>query len=186
LKNVGSISFQMPDGLRNPALLDQLRLTCATDMTVTNAADSGAGSLRKALGSVCIGGTVHFAPALAGQTITNLSALTIGKNVTIDGAGAPGLTISGGDTVRGFEVSASATATIRNLTISHGYGFQLAGGVLNIGKLRLDHVIVTANTMVTNAGDFWQDGGGIYNGDGGTLSLIDSTVSNDHADWSGG
>jgi beta-glucanase (GH16 family) len=186
LKNVGSISFQIPDGLRSPVLLDQLRLTCPTDVTVTNAADSGAGSLRKALGSVCIGGTVHFAPALAGQAITNLSALTIAKNVTIDGVDAPGLTISGGDTVRGLEVSASATATIRNLTISHGYGFQLAGGVLNNGKLTLDHVIVTANTMATNAGDFWQGGGGIYNGDGATLSLIDSTVSNNNARWSGG
>ena len=75
---------------------------------VTSTADSGAGSLRKALGSVCVGGTMRFAPALAGQTITNLSALTIGKNVTIDGAGAAGLTISGGDTVRGFEISASS------------------------------------------------------------------------------
>jgi hypothetical protein len=58
------------------ALLDQLRLTCAADVTVTSAADSGAGSLRKALGSVCVGGTIRFAPALAGQMITNLSAPT--------------------------------------------------------------------------------------------------------------
>jgi len=183
---IRSISFELPSGLRSPVLLDQLRLTCAADMTVTSTADNGTGSLRKALGSVCMGGTVHFAPALAGKTITNLSALTIGKNVTIDGADAPGLTISGGDTVRGFEVGASATATIRSLTISRGYGFQLAGGVLNNGKLTLDHVSVTANTMATNAGDFWQGGGGIYNGNGATLSLIDSTVSGNNARWSGG
>ena len=96
---IRSISFCAPGWPAQPVLLDQLRLTCAAEVTVTSAADSGAGSLRKALGSVCIGGTVHFAPALAGQTITlTWSALTIGKNVTIDGAGAPGLTISGGDT----------------------------------------------------------------------------------------
>jgi len=186
LTKVTGVSFSTPGGWRNSAMLDQLRLTCAADVTVTSAADSGAGSLRKALGSVCVGGTIHFAPALAGQTITNLSALTVGKNVTIDGAGAAGLTISGGGTVRGLEVSASATATIRNLTISHGYGFDLAGGILNNGKLTLDHVVVTANTMATNAGDFWKGGGGIYNGDGATLSLIDSTVSNNTARWSGG
>jgi beta-glucanase (GH16 family) len=176
LTKVTGISFETPNGLRSPALLDQLRLTCAADVTVTSAADSGAGSLRKALGGVCIGGTIRFAPGLAGQTITNLSALTIGKNVTIDGAGAPGLTISGGDTQRGFEVSASATATIRNLAISHGYGFDLAGGILNNGKLTLDHVLLTNNRVASSANDFWKGGGGIYNGDGSTLHLIDSTV----------
>ena len=56
--------------MRSPVLLDQMRLTCPSDVTVTSTADSGAGSLRKALGSVCAGGTIRFAPALAGQTIT--------------------------------------------------------------------------------------------------------------------
>jgi len=40
--------------------------------------------------------------------------------------------------------------------------------------------------MTTNGGDFWQGGGGIYNGDGATLNLIDSSVSNNQAGWSGG
>jgi len=40
--------------------------------------------------------------------------------------------------------------------------------------------------MATNAGDYWQGGGGIYSGDGATLQLIDSSVSNNHAAWSGG
>ena len=186
LAKIASMSFLVPGGMRSPVLLDQVRLTCPSDVTVTSTADSGAGSLRKALGSVCVDGTIHFAPALAGQTITNLSALTIGKNVTIDGADAPGLAISGGGTVRVFEVGATATATVKNLILKNGYGFQLAGGVLNNGKLTLDHVVVTGNTMTTNAGDFWQGGGGIYNGDGATLTLVDSTVSGNHAGWSGG
>lgn len=183
---VQRLGFVVPAGLRSPVLLDQVRLTCADDVTVTSTADGGAGSLRKALGSVCAGGTIHFAPALAGAKITNLSALTIGKNVTIDGADAPGLAISGNGSVRVFEVGATATATIRNLTLTEGYGFQLAGGVLNNGKLTLDHVVLTANKMTTNAGDFWQGGGGIYNGDGATLNLVDSTVADNHAGWSGG
>jgi hypothetical protein len=186
LTAVQSVSFKTQGGLPRPALLDQLRLLCAETVTVTTAADRGAGSLRKALGSVCPGGVVRFAPALAGGTITNLSALTLGKNVTVDGADAPGLTISGGGSVRVFEVSAGAVATIRNLTLADGYGFQLAGGVLNNGNLTLDHVIVTRNTMTTNAGDFWQGGGGIYNGGGASLTLVDSTVSGNQAGWSGG
>ena len=96
LAKIASMSFLVPGGMRSPVLLDQVRLTCPSAVTVTSTADSGAGSLRKALGSVCVDGTIRFAPALAGQTITNLSALTIGKNVTIDGADAPGLAISGG------------------------------------------------------------------------------------------
>lgn len=186
LTKVQSVSFTMPGGLRSPVMLDQLRLTCSSDVTVTSTADSGAGSLRKALGSVCLDGTIHFAPELAGQTITNLSALTIGKNVTIDGADAPGLKISGGGTVRVFEVAATATATIRNLILTNGYGFQLAGGILNNGHLTLDHVVVTGNTMTTTGGDFWQGGGGIYSGTGATLDLVDSTVADNHAGWSGG
>jgi len=47
-------------------------------------------------------------------------------------------------------------------------------------------VAVTQNTMATNAGDFWQGGGGIYNGDGATLNLTDSSVTDNQAAWSGG
>jgi hypothetical protein len=111
---------------------------------------------------------------------------TLGKNVTIDASGAPSLVISGNNTDRVFIVNAGVTAAISQLTVTDGYGWQLAGGILNNGSLALDHVIVTGNTMATNAGDYWQGGGGIYNGDGATLSLIDSIVSDNHAAWSGG
>ena len=40
--------------------------------------------------------------------------------------------------------------------------------------------------MTTDAGDFWQGGGGIYNGDGSTLHLIESTVDANNSGWSGG
>src|SRR5258706_1304799 len=185
--NVQTLRFTIPDGLSNPVLVDQIRLNCPSDVTLINTADDGAGSLRKALGTVCVGGTINFADTLAGQTITLLSGpLTLGKNVTIDGSAAPGLTINGNHTDRVFIVNANTTAILSNLTITNGYGFQLAGGILNNGSLTLDHVVVTENTMATNAGDYWQGGGGIYNGDGATLNLMDSTVSNNQARWSGG
>ena len=186
LTAITSIGLKVPGGQRAPVRIDQLRLACPTTITVTSVDNGGAGTLRNALRSVCVDGTIEFAPSLAGQTITNLSALSIGKNVTIDGAGAPGLTISGGGSVRVLEISATITATVRNLTLADGYGWQLAGGVLNNGALTLDHVTVTGNTMATDAGDFWQGGGGIYNGDGATLTLRDSAVSGNTAAWSGG
>ncbi len=48
--------------------------------------------------------------------------------------------------------------------------------MLNNGSLMFDHVAVTGNTMATNAGDYWQGGGGIYNGSGATLTLGDAQV----------
>ncbi len=187
LSAVQSLGFELPEEMSDPVLLDQIRLTSPSDVTVMNTADGGAGSLRKALGIVAVDGTVHLSAALAAQKITLLSGpLTLGKNVTIDGAAAPGLTISGNHSDRVFIVNAGTTATLRNLTVADGYGWQLAGGILNNGILTLDHVVVTGNTMATNAGDFWQGGGGIYNGSGATFNLIDSSVTNNRARWSGG
>jgi hypothetical protein len=112
LSAVTSLSFTVPGGMSKPILLDQARLSCPSDITVTSTADSGAGSLRKALGSVCVGGTIHFDPALAGQTITLASPLTLGKNVTIDASAAPGLTLSGNHADRVFIINAGTTATV--------------------------------------------------------------------------
>lgn len=177
LTAVSGVSFKTQGSVRQPVLLDQLRLTCSNAATVTNTADSGAGSLRKALGSVCVGGTISFAPALAGQTITLTSGpLTLGKNVTVDGSAAPGLTISGNTTDRVVIVNGGIAATIRSLTLANGYGFELAGGVLNNGTLTLERVVVANNRVTTGGIDFWKGGGGIYNGDGSTLRLVDSTV----------
>ena len=187
LSAVQSLAFEAPGDMRNPLLMDQIRLTAPSDVTVSNTADGGAGSLRKALGIVAVDGTVHFAAALAGQKITLLSGpLTLAKNVTIDGSAAAGLTISGNHSDRVFIVNPGTTATLSRLTVADGYGWQVAGGILNNGSLTLDHVAVTGNTMATNAGDFWQGGGGIYNGRGATLNLIDSSVTGNQARWSGG
>jgi len=187
LSKIHTLRFTIPDGLSTPVMLDQIRLNCPSEVTVLNNADSGVGSLRKALGAVCVGGTINFSDTLAGQTITLLSGpLTLGKNVTIDGSTAPGLSINGNNADRVFIVNANTTATLNNLIVTNGYGWQLAGGILNNGSLTLDHVTLTGNTMATDAGDYWQGGGGIYNGTGATLNLIDSTVSNNQARWSGG
>lgn len=187
LSKIQSLRFTIPDGLNAPVLIDQIRLNCPSEVTVLNTADNGAGSLRSALNAVCTDGAVYFSDALAGQTITLLSGpLTLAKNVTIDASAAPGVSISGNNTDRVFIVNAGTTATVKYLTVKDGYGWQLAGGILNNGSLTLDHVIVTNNTMATNAGDFWQGGGGIYNGNGAVFNLIDSAVSNNKAGWSGG
>ncbi|MDT8382466.1 MAG: family 16 glycosylhydrolase [Brevefilum sp.] len=187
LEDVDRIAFNIPDGLSEPVMVDQIRLSCPETVMVENTADSGPGSLRNALNAVCADGTITFSPDLEGQTITLLSGpLTLGKNVTIDGSDAPDLTISGNSSDRILIINAGTTAEVSHLILANGYGWQLAGGVLNNGALTLDHVHVTDNVMATDAGDYWQGGGGIYNGDGASLNLIDSSVSGNNAAWSGG
>ncbi|NJC96337.1 MAG: glycosyl hydrolase family protein, partial [Anaerolineae bacterium] len=152
LTNVQTLRFTIPDGTNAPVMLDQLRLNCPETVTVQNTADNGVGSLRKALSVVCVGGTINFDPALAGQTITLLSGpLALGKNVTIDASAAPGLSLSGNNADRVLIVNAGTTATVKYLTVRNGFGWQLAGGILNNGSLTLDHVTVTQNVMATDA-----------------------------------
>ena len=192
LNEVWGYGFQLPEGGTTNGViwLDQVRLELIpppTEITVTNLNDSGAGSLRQALADIAIGGTITFDPALAGGTL----ALTSGPlapihSVTIDGSNAPGISLDGGGADRVLIVDAGLTVTLENLTVTNGFGWQLAGGILNNGNLTLDHIMVTGNTMATDAGDFWQGGGGIYTGEGGSLTLVDSSVTNNNAGWSGG
>jgi beta-glucanase (GH16 family) len=189
LTEVWGYGFHLPGGTSASTLwFDQVRLLAPTALTVTNTNDSGAGSLRQSIAAIASGGTVSFDPGLAGSTIMLSSGPLVvsGKTVTVDASAAPGITLSGGGSDRVLIVDAGATANLSHLTLADGYGWQLAGGILNNGTLSLDHATVTNNVMATDAGDFWQGGGGIYNGDGATLYLVDSTVSDNTAAWSGG
>jgi hypothetical protein len=189
LTEVWGYGFRLPDPgtWAGELLLDQVRLAQPSAVTVTNTNNDGEGSLRWAANVVANGGTVTFDPALAGQTIALNGPLTLpAGSITIDAVDAPGIILSGGGSDRVLIVDGGAVATLRHLVIADGYGWQLAGGILNNGDLTLDHVTVTGNTMATDAGDFWQGGGGIYTGDGAALTLIDSTVANNSAAWSGG
>ena len=189
LTEVWGYGFRLPEGSSSAYLLiEGVRLERPFLVTVTTTDDSGPGSLRQAIQAVASGGTIFFDPGLAGGTVALTSGpLTVSdKAVVIDADGAPGLRVSGGGADRVLIVDAGASATVRHLVLADGYGFQLAGCVLNNGMLTLDHVAVTGCAMTTDAGDFWQGGGGIYNGDGATLNLIESTVANNAAGWSGG
>ena len=191
LNDVWGYGFELPvGGVSNGNLfLDQVRLKPLpppTAIVVENANNSGDGSLRQALEDIADDGTITFDPSLAGQTIALNGPITLSRNVTIDGADAPGLALNGGGFDRVLIVDAGVSAAVHNLTLTNGYGFQLAGGVLNNGNLTLEFVTVSNNVMTTDAGDFWQGGAGIYNGEFATLNLIDSTVDGNNAGWSGG
>jgi beta-glucanase (GH16 family) len=192
LTEVWGYGFALPDGGLPDGItwLDQVAVEPVpppTEITVTNLNNAGDGSLRQAIEDIAVGGTITFDPELAGGTINLTSGpIVLGRGVTIDAVDAVGISLSGQGVDRVLIVDAGTTANVANLTMSDGYGFQLAGCVLNNGELTLDRVTVTGCSMTTDAGDFWQGGGGIYNGEGATLNLIDSTVSDNTAQWSGG
>ena len=144
----------------------------AATIAVTNANDSGAGSLRQAITDAVTGDTITFS---GNFTIHLASALIIDRDVTIDGAGYT-VAISGdtdgdgaGDqklvTVGDLADTLNPTATLKNLTLTSGAGGGYAP-IENYSTLTLDHVQVLNNL----AGY-----GSIFNL--GTLNVVDGYFS---------
>jgi beta-glucanase (GH16 family) len=176
---VWGYGFVLPEGgtSKGEMWLARVELEAARNVTVTSAADSGPGSLRQLLAGLPAGGSVRFAPALAGQTIVLTSGpLVLSKDVTLDASDAPGLVLSGNSADRVFIVDAGTAASMRRLTVANGFGFDLAGGILNNGSLTLEECTVRDNRVGAATNEFWKGGGGIYSGGGSTLVLRRSTV----------
>jgi hypothetical protein len=168
--------YQTGDHTNNPGTPG---FTDAT-ITVTNNADSGAGSLRQAISSASAGDTINFDSSLAGQVILLTSGtLTINKNLTIDGSGLPSqVSLSGNHTLSVFSVSNNATVTLRGLAVINGSATNGAGGSVASGStLNIDGCLFSGNV----ASNF---GGGIYNT--GTLNITSSRLTNNQASWGGG
>jgi beta-glucanase (GH16 family) len=183
LNEVWGYGFELPYPAAGTFLFDEVRtipIPPPSSLTVTNLNDSGPGSLREAIMLIADGGTITFDPALAGGILwLGSGQLAIDRSVTIDGSGAAPLTISGNNAHRVLRVGLGATVAISDLTIADGAGAPRGGGILNLGSLSLERVAVTNNTETSGGpANFELGGGGIYNGGGSTLNLIDSTVSN--------
>ncbi|HEX6985810.1 MAG TPA: Ig-like domain-containing protein, partial [Planctomycetaceae bacterium] len=140
-------------------------------------------SLREAAKIVDAGGTITFASALAGGTITlTLGQISLGRDVTIAGLGATQLTISGNSASRHFFVAAGATVGLSGVTLTGGRVFPsgilgMGGAIDNRGALTLTDAIVTGNA----ADDF---GGAIENF--GTLTVVGCAFTNNSAGNTGG
>ena len=186
-EEVWGYGLTLPAG--SSALLDQVRvkqLPPPTELVVTTLANGGDGSLRDVLTRIAPGGTVTFDPSLAGGTIALGGPVVPSDDVVIDATATPGISLNGGGVDRVLIVEPGLNVTVKGLTLTNGYGFQLGGAIINNGSLTLENSAVTGNTMTTDAGDFWQGGGGIYSGDGASLTLIDSTVADNFSGWTGG
>jgi predicted outer membrane repeat protein len=145
-------------------------------LTVTNAANSGSGSLRETIAQAQSGDVIKFASTLAGKKITLTSGdISIGKNITIDGSGAQGLTISGNKASRAFSIERNLNVTVKNLSFVDGRAVNSNISLAEGGAIKVsDYSTLTVenSTFKTNVAG---RGGAIRVGYGGSLTVRGST-----------
>ena len=121
----------------------------------------------------------HGIPATA--STTPIDNATDGVELVIQGNGNSG-DWNGNlfDDVRPFLIEAGSTVTINDFSIIGGNvpDFEQGGGILNHGDLTLVRCTVIESTAYR--------GGGIYNADGGRLTVLDSTIARNEARDGGG
>ena len=110
----------------------------AATITVTNANNSGPGSLRQALTIANNGTTINF--AVTGTITLTSGALPINKNITIPGPGADQLSIDGNQAITVFGVFNGNIATISGLTATNAQS-----GILNDGMVAVTNSVLSGN-----------------------------------------
>jgi uncharacterized repeat protein (TIGR01451 family) len=168
-------------------------------LIVTNANDSGPGSLRQMIADALAGDTITFADD---YTIP-ITGLTPAKSLTIDGSGHTvtlrgGLLINVGETIvlnglalsgngsgggSGLGIINRGTLTLNRCTVSNYWApldpanLVYPGAIYNTGTLTIRQSTLSDNY----AGEY---GGAIYNG--GTVSIQQSALVRNQAQYSGG
>jgi len=100
------------------------------------------------------GGTVTFA---CDGTITLSSPITITNDTVLDGSGRS-VTVSGGGTVRVFNVSTGVSFTVINVGIANGQSISGGGFFNDGGNLRLVSCLLSNNTALGDSGSSGSDG----------------------------
>jgi predicted outer membrane repeat protein len=152
-------------------------------ITVTSLADNGPGSLREAIANALPGDSIAFDSSLANQTITLTSGqidIPAGKNLTIDGDAATGLTISGNNTSRIFGINANVdtatNVTLKNLTLNKAYTSERGGAINTSDEVTLNVENVQFNNNVADKG-----GGAIFMGWNSDISVTASSFDGNKA-----
>jgi len=155
----------------------------ASTLSVTNANDGGAGSLRGVLAAAAAGDTITFDPGAFpanGNTVINLTGgrLSITKDLTIQGPGAGGVTLSdSSDGILGITGTSTVnvTARVSGLTFANGNAASATsngngGGIYTFATtLALMGCVFSGNTA--------SGGGGAIGSTSSTVSLTDCTFT---------
>jgi len=121
----------------------------AATFLVTSSLASGAGTLRdtmtQAQSTAGAPHTILFAlPANSVIGVASPLPTLTSTPLVIDGSGSPGLVVDGLDTARPFEVGASSSLTLRDLTVRNGFINNDRGGCIRVtsdtSTLTLDRV----------------------------------------------
>src|ERR1041384_3875901 len=155
---------------------------CAATHVVTTNADSGAGSLRQAIADACPGTSITFSGVTSPITLTG-GEIVIDKDLTITGPNVS-LTISGNNSSRIFNVQNGNSVSISNLTFTNGSA-SFGGAIFNQGDLIIRNCTFTGNKAAgsgAEGGAIDSEGGS----EGGSLTVINSTISGNNSDGDGG
>jgi hypothetical protein len=143
-------------------------------IVVSNANDSGPGSLRSAVVAAASGETIVVSKRLAGQKIALQSEIDVTHNVSIMGAAGRPVTLSGGGNTRVLEID-GASVSLANLVIANGSA-DIGGGILDSnGSLTLKNVRFAGNVAYGSSTEIAQ--GGAIAQQGGNLSIKGSTFT---------
>jgi hypothetical protein len=168
----------------SPAITQTVTPCNSAPSVTSNLDDGSAGTLRSAIAGACTTASITFTLGAGNNTITLNPAsgeLQISKNLTIDGTGVPGgLIIDANHLSRIFNVDAGKTVTIKNLTIINGQASS-GGGINSLGNLTISSVTFTGNKAVGAGAK-----GGAIDSEGGTLTIVNSTISGNTSDGNGG
>lgn len=138
--------------------------TCSN--IVTNANDSGPGSLRAALSCAASNPTITFENSLINQTINLMSPIVVSSSFTMAPNILLGLKISSTNG-HSFEIQNGVTAQIENLTILSGNGTNTRA-IINNGTLNLRNVIINDPSMSLGQGNTINNLG--------TLNILDTVT----------
>jgi hypothetical protein len=138
----------------------------ATTLTVTNTSDSGSGSLRSAVSRAKDGDTINFDPSLSGQTIALTSGeIAVTNSIDIENPQAPGLSVSGSDSSRIFNLGENLSVKVAGLTLTHGLalGGEKGGGAILVvaSTLTLSNDVFSNNRALNGPSHGWTEGGAI-------------------------
>jgi predicted outer membrane repeat protein len=127
---------------------------------VTNAGNSGPGSLRDTL-TAAFTTTVRFDPAVFNGEPADVIALTsplgVNRSVGIDGSTATNVTLSGGDAVRLLTVATGQEMHLKSLTLRDGLSGD-GGAIRSQGRLTLDQCRVIENQSTGGGGGISSSG----------------------------